>query len=150
VRRSRRSGGAGEAARGAAGAGAWLARDAWQWWALLIVVGGVLPVAQIFGWAQSDAWSPVASAVHTFEFAVFAILVATAWRWRVPGSTGMVPAAVLSLVLGALVEVIQGPLPYRDFSLGDLAFDVAGVAIGLVVLSAARRLRDASGWFRTR
>ena len=41
--------------------------------------------------------------------------------------------ALAMMVFGLLIEVIQVPLPYRDFSLLDLAADVAGVALGLVL-----------------
>jgi VanZ family protein len=119
-------------------------------WALAILLGGVLPVAQMFGLEESSSWSLAASAVHLFEFVVMAILFAVAWRSRVPGSTGLLPAAGLSLALGLLVEIVQGPLPYRDFGIGDLAFDAAGIALGLLLLVVARRLREASGWSRRR
>lgn len=130
--------------------GEWVARQGWLVWALAIMLGGVLPVAQMFGWEESSAWSLAASGVHAFEFAVMAILFAAAWRWRVPGSTGLAPAAALSMGLGLLVEIIQGPLPWRDFSVGDLGFDAAGIVAGLLLLVAARRLREASGWSRRR
>jgi VanZ family protein len=119
-------------------------------WALLIVLGGVLPLAQMFGWEESETLSLVSSATHAVEYAVMAILFAVAWRWRVPGSTGLLPAAALSMALGLVVELIQGLLSYRDFSIADLAVNAAGIAVGLLLLVVARRLREASGWSRRR
>ena len=123
-----------------------VARDGWLAWAAVILLGAVLPVAQIFGWEAAEGWSLLASLVHAVEFAVFAVLLAVAWRRRVPGSSGVWPAAALSAAYGLLVEVVQGPIPYRDFDLRDLAFDVAGIAAGLLLLTVARRARMRRAW----
>jgi len=149
VRRARRAAGAG-GPREARRPGEWVARQGWLVWALLIVLGGVLPLAQMFGWEESETLSLVSSATHAVEYAVMAILFAVAWRWRVPGSTGLLPAAALSMALGLVVELIQGLLSYRDFSIADLAVNAAGIAVGLLLLVVARRLREASGWSRRR
>jgi len=149
VRRARRAAGAG-GPREARRPGEWVARQGWLVWALLIVLGGVLPLAQMFGWEESETLSLVSSATHAVEYVVMAILFAVAWRWRVPGSTGLLPAAALSMALGLIVELIQGLLSYRDFSIGDLAVNAAGIAVGLLLLVVARRLREASGWSRRR
>ena len=149
MRRARRAAGAG-GPREARRPGEWVARQGWLVWALLIVLGGVLPLAQMFGWEESETLSLVSSATHAVEYVVMAILFAVAWRWRVPGSTGLLPAAALSMALGLIVELIQGLLSYRDFSIGDLAVNAAGIAVGLLLLVVARRLREASGWSRRR
>ena len=149
MRRARRAAGAG-GPREARRPGEWVARQGWLVWALLIVLGGVLPLAQKFGWEESETLSLVSSATHAVEYAVMAILFAVAWRWRVPGSTGLLPAAALSMALGLIVELIQGLLSYRDFSIADLAVNAAGIAVGLLLLVVARRLREASGWSRRR
>ena len=149
MRRARRAAGAG-GPREARRPGEWVARQGWLVWALLIVLGGVLPLAQMFGWEESETLSLVSSATHAVEYAVMAILFAVAWRWRVPGSTGLLPAAALSMALGLVVELIQGLLSYRDFSIADLAVNAAGIAVGLLLLVVARRLREASGWSRRR
>ena len=149
MRRAQRAAGAG-GPREARRPGEWVARQGWLVGALLIVLGGVLPLAQMFGWEESDTLSLVSSATHAVEYAVMAILFAVAWRWRVPGSTGLLPAAALSMALGLIVELIQGLLSYRDFSIADLAVNAAGIAVGLLLLVVARRLREASGWSRRR
>ena len=149
MRRTRRAA-AGGGPREARHPGEWVARQGWLVWALAIVLGGALPLAQMFDWEESSTLSLATSGTHAFEYAVMAILFAVAWRWRVPGSTGLLPAAALSMTLGLLVEVAQGPLPYRDFSIGDLAANAAGIVTGLLLLTVARRLREASGWSRRR
>jgi len=123
-----------------------LARDGWLVWAAVMLVGAVLPVAQIMGWEAGDEWSPAASLVHTCEFAVLAVLLAVAWRRRVPGSSGLWPATALSAAYGLFTEVVQGPIPYRDFDVRDLAFDAAGIVAGLLLLVVARRARTRRAW----
>ena len=48
----------------------------------------------------------------------------------------LVTALALAAVLGGAIEVIQGPLSYRDAQVADFLVDVAGAAVGLAVLSA--------------
>ena len=44
------------------------------------------------------------------------------------------------------IEFIQGPLPWRDFSWIDLAFDAVGIALGCLLLTAVRGARGARPW----
>ena len=46
-------------------------------------------------------------------------------------------ALALAAVLGGLIEVLQGPLPYRDAQLLDFFVNIAGAAVGLALFSAA-------------
>jgi VanZ family protein len=55
-------------------------------------------------------------------------------RWR---SAAL--ALGLATALGGVIEVIQGPLPYRDAQVVDFIVDVAGAAAGLLILSAVAR-----------
>jgi VanZ family protein len=126
----------------------WVAREGWLIWALAILIGGVLPIAAIFDLPESDAWSLSASLVHLAEFAVFTMLVAVAWRRRVPSSTGLIPAAVLGLLYGLAIEIIQGPIPWRDFSWSDFGFDALGIALGALLLTLVRGARGSRPWAR--
>ena len=46
-------------------------------------------------------------------------------------------ALALATVLGGVIELIQGPLSYRDAQLADFIVDVAGAAAGLAAFSVA-------------
>lgn len=105
-----------------------------------------MPIDEILDLEPSDTWSLTASLVHGAEFTVFAILVAVAWRRRVPSSTGLIPAMVFGLVLSLATELIQGPVPWRDFAWTDLAFDVIGIALGCLLLTVVRGARGARPW----
>ena len=118
-----------------------VAHSGWAWWGAAIVVFAVVPVGWLFGLTPEDAWSVEGAVAHFLEFGIFAMLVAAAWRDRVPGSTGLLPAAVVAGLFALFTELIQGPVPYRDFDLRDLAADLVGAAIGLIVLSLVRRMR---------
>ncbi len=71
---------------------------------------------------------------HLVAFLELTILTRLAWPelrviWFAP--------ALLGFGLG--IEIIQATLPYREFSLADLAADGAGVAIGLLPWPGIRR-----------
>lgn len=116
--------------------------------AVLIIVGAVLPIGAMLDLEESDAWSLASSLVHAGEFALFAMLVAIAWHQRVPSSTGLIPAIVLSLGFGLVIELLQGPIPWRDFSWLDFAFDAAGIALGCLLVTGVRGARGARPWAR--
>ena len=48
----------------------------------------------------------------------------------------MILALALAGGLGALIELVQVPLPYRDGQVVDVLVNVAGAAVGLAVFSA--------------
>jgi VanZ family protein len=123
-----------------------IARRGWLVWGAVILVGAVLPVAEILGLDGSNRLSLIASSVHFVEFALFALFVAVAWRLEVPASSGVIPAAIAGLLYGLVIELIQGPIPYRDFGIFDLAFDVAGVAVGLGIAWLTRPRRISRAW----
>lgn len=112
-------------------------------WAAAIVVSGVAPIGRVVEAVGSP--DPVTTAGHFVAYAVLALVLSVAlggWEAR---PRGVAVAFVLSVSLGAAVELIQGPIPYRDTSLLDLTVDAAGAAAGLVVFSAvawARRSRS--------
>lgn len=64
---------------------------------------------------------------HLIAFLELTLLVRLSW----PGlPLGIV--ALSALGFGLVIELLQAPLPYRDFSLWDLLADSAGIALGLV------------------
>lgn len=62
--------------------------------------------------------------MHASAFFGFALLLSLAtlrnfWRWQAP----------LLLSYGALIEILQAFLPWRSFSLADLAADACGIVL---------------------
>jgi VanZ family protein len=114
-------------------------RAAAVFWAGAIVVSGVAPIGSVVEAVGPP--DPVTTTGHFIAYAVLAfVLVVALDGWRATPQT-LVLSFVLALGLGAVVEVVQGPIPYRDASLFDLAVDVAGAAVGLAVVSVVARGR---------
>jgi VanZ family protein len=101
--------------------------------AAVIVVLGVAPIGgMVEAVGPSD---PVTTSGHFVAYATLAFVLPVALTgWRVARRTLLV-AFALAVALGAAVEVLQGPIPYRDASLLDLAVDAGGAAAGLVLFS---------------
>ena len=70
--------------------------------------------------------------MHFFGFGVFAILLAWGY-YKNKTSLLLFRAGLVACMFGLVIEVYQKFLPYRDFSLIDLAFDWAGVLLALPV-----------------
>ncbi|MEQ9545458.1 MAG: VanZ family protein [Marinobacter sp.] len=82
--------------------------------------------------------SPNDKVNHLIAFTELTILARLGWP-RVSGIWLVAPALVM---FGLLLEVIQSQLPYREFSLKDLAADTAGIAIGLLPWPGVKRKTD--------
>jgi VanZ family protein len=48
-------------------------------------------------------------------------------------------AGFFAVAYGLFIELVQVPLPYRHFSLMDLAVDAAGIVAGLIVFYLFRK-----------
>ena len=104
-----------------------------------IVVLGIVPIGGVVEAVGPP--DPVTTTGHFVAYAALAFVLAVALSgWRATGRALVVTFA-LAVALGAGVEVLQGPIPYRDSSLLDLAVDAAGAAVGLAVFSAVARGR---------
>jgi len=105
-------------------------------WAALIVLGTSWPNPQVPQVGEGD------KVVHAFFYGVLGWLVARALR---TGAATRLLAAFAALVaFAALDEWHQGFIPGRSASVGDLAADAAGIAIGLLLLAARRRAPGAA------
>jgi VanZ family protein len=113
----------------------------WRWtavaWAVVISISGVLPTASTVAaiWAGHDTLTTTVA--HFVVYAVLGFLLGVALGgWRID-LRGLALGLALATALGGAIELVQGPLPYRDAQLVDFLVDVAGAAAGLAVFSAA-------------
>jgi VanZ family protein len=84
----------------------------------LATTAGPLPVPS----APSDKVN------HLIAFLELTLLVRLGWPQLKP--LYFVP---LLLGFGMLIEIVQATLPYRDFSMADVAADAAGIAVGMLI-----------------
>ncbi len=110
-------------------------------YALLLAVVCLLPsgTGVLGGWdaAVSPTWQ---NALHVPAFAVLAVLaiLAASGSFRV-GLAGMLWIAFGCCAYGVLLEFAQAAIPGRTGSLTDVLLNVAGVAIGSMVVMWWRR-----------
>jgi VanZ family protein len=125
-------------------------------WALVIAATGLLPTQGVVHSVSGGRDDLLTSAGHFAAYAILAaLLLASAGGSRTGGSrTGgpssgsrrsaarpLAAAWLLAAALGALIEVVQGPLPYGDAQVWDVVVNGAGAALGLAVFSVAARAR---------
>lgn len=123
-------------------------RDVWLiaaiGWAAAIVVAGTLPT-QTLVTALAPQREAVTTAVgHFIEYCVLAILLSGAVRATQSSAGRALWPVVIAALLGALVEIVQGFLAYRDAQLGDVVVNLLGAIAGATaygVVSAALRSR---------
>ena len=105
-------------------------------WAAVIVLFGVVPTHEALAATAGARENLVASLGHFFEYAFLAFALAVAFGgWKVEARAIALSAAI-AVALGWAIEVVQLPLPYRDFQVSDGLVDVAGVTAGLALFSA--------------
>ena len=103
----------------------------------------VLSILAILILATADSRMPLPSTPsdklnHLLAFLELTLLARLGWprlrsHWLVPGL----------LAFGLAIEGIQASLPYRDFSLADLAADALGISLGLLPWPLVRDARKA-------
>jgi VanZ family protein len=113
--------------------------------AYVLLLTLVLLVSDPFSWLDErteEACHTAALGAHFGCFAVLTLLALTA-GWPI----GRVWVLALLAAYGAGTEVVQGFLPPRTAELADLAQDLAGIGVGVLVYQAwewhARRRRAA-------
>lgn len=98
-------------------------------YALALAAGSLGPVT-------ADAVAVSDKIAHCLGYAVFALLA----RQGFP----LLPAVLIPLGFGVLMELLQTQVPGRDGSLGDVAANALGVALGLLCAGLVRRIRPLS------
>ena len=81
---------------------------------------------------------------HFGEYVVLAGLVVLAARPARPCVVCAALGALVGLLYGPLTEVVQLPLPYRSFQVGDILADWSGTLVGALAFSAVCARR--AGW----
>jgi VanZ family protein len=110
-------------------------------WTVVVIVFGVLPTHGAVHAVAAGHDNALTSLAHFGEYAVLAFVVAVALDgWRV-SRRALLWAGVYAIGLGALIEVVQAPLPYRDGQLSDVVVNAAGAALGLALVSLTGRLK---------
>jgi VanZ family protein len=110
-------------------------------WAVVIIATGVLPTSSTVATVSGGHDSAFTTAGHFAAYAVLGFVLGVAVSGWTPDARGVLVVLALAAVLGGAIEVIQGPLSYRDAQLADFLVDVAGAAVGLAALSAVARGR---------
>jgi VanZ family protein len=110
-------------------------------WAAVIFASGMAPTASTVAALSDGHDAAVTTAAHFVVYALLGFLLGVALAgWR-PGVREVLVGLALAALLGGVIELIQGPLPYRDAQLSDFLVDVAGAALGLVAFSAVAKAR---------
>jgi VanZ family protein len=110
-------------------------------WSAVVVVSGVLPTSAAVHAIAAGHDDLLTSAAHFAEYAILAFVVAAAVDGLPARRRALLWAGVYAVGLGAVIEVVQGVLPYRDRQLSDAAIDAVGAGLGLALVSLAGRLR---------
>jgi VanZ family protein len=101
-------------------------RALWQF-ALLASIAAILFLATTAG-PLPVLSAPSDKVNHLLAFLELTLLIRLGWPQLKP--LYFVP---LLLGFGMLIEIVQATLPYRDFSLADVAADAAGIAAGMLI-----------------
>ena len=117
-------------------------------WTVAIIISGVIPTSSTVRAISGGHDSFTTTTAHFAAYAVLGFLLGVALGgWRVDlGRLAL--GLVLAAALGGAIELVQGPLSYRDAQVADFLVDVAGAAAGLVVFSVvalATRSRSRPG-----
>jgi VanZ family protein len=111
-------------------------------YAFLLLVGAMIPGADFMWLQKANKYFDLLLSDYSFHFFGFGVL---AWllcygyhraQWsRMP----YFRAGFFAVAYGLLIELVQIPLPYRFFSMKDLAADAAGIVAGLFVFYLFRK-----------
>jgi VanZ family protein len=89
-------------------------------WFFLLLVVSVMPVS------GPDTDLPADKIVHFLLYGLTSILLFRYLTKKTNGSGAFYKAVAISSIYGAAMEVVQYFLPYRSFSIGDIAANAAG------------------------
>jgi len=108
-------------------------------WAAFIFISGVVPTQGLVAAVSEGHDDAFTTAAHFAVYVGLGFMLAVALGGWTVSPRRLLLALVLAAALGGAIELVQGPLPYRDTQLSDFLMDVAGAAVGLVAFSAVAR-----------
>lgn len=109
-------------------------------WAAVILATGLLPTQAAVEAFSGGRDTAATTTGHFAAYLLFGLLLGEALgglssAWRRVSLT-----LALAAALGGVIEVAQAPLPYRDAQPLDFFVNITGAAVGLLLLSAAKRV----------
>lgn len=120
-----------------------LSRRPWQVaaaaWAAIILVTGLLPTQKGVEILSGGHDTVATTAGHFAAYLLLGLLLGAALGGLRAGWMRVLLTLAGAAVLGGLIEVAQGPLPYRDAQLSDFFVNIAGAAVGLALVSVVAR-----------
>ena len=105
-------------------------------YAVLLLIGASIPTSDLIRIQRfSKFFSVVLSdkAIHFIGFGLLAWLLCYGYHRAGKMRLLYFKSGVIAVGYGFVIELIQIPLPYRFFSWDDLAADVAGITLGLIL-----------------
>jgi len=102
-------------------------------WFLMILVVSVMPASG----PETDL--PADKVAHFVLYGLTAILLFRYFIRKTTGRIAFYKAVALASIYGAAMEVVQYLLPYRSFSLGDIAANAAGAFLACLVYKKVKR-----------
>ena len=107
---------------------------------LLAAVSLVPPSSKGLGECQQLVAPTVQKVLHVAAYAGLTVLIIAAMRSGHIGLGGLTLVFLAAVAYGALLELAQAAIPGRFATLRDVLLNVLGVAAGLLLAAAARRL----------
>ena len=108
-------------------------------WAVVILATGLLPTQTAVEAFSRGHDTAATTAGHFAAYLLLGFLLGAALGGLRAGWMRMFSTLALAALLGGVIEVAQAPLPYRDAQLLDFFVNIAGAAVGLLLLRAATR-----------
>jgi VanZ family protein len=105
-------------------------------YAALLLIGASIPTSDLIRIQRlSKFFSAVLSdkTIHFIGFGLLAWLLCYGYHRAGKTRWLYLKSAVISVGYGFVIELIQIPLPYRIFSWDDLAADITGITLGLIL-----------------
>ncbi|MBS3819806.1 VanZ family protein [bacterium] len=113
--------------------------------AFLIVVFSSLPTGQFEKIKESSSILKIFLSDFTFHVAAFGVMVVLLyWGFsRIPVlPPPFLKMGIYSFLFGLFIEFYQLIFPYRDFALNDLAADLLGVTVVVLILWGKERQKE--------
>lgn len=109
-------------------------------WAAVILVTGLLPTRAAVEAFSGGHDTAATTAGHFAAYLLLGLLLGAALGGLSVEWMRTLLTLSLAAALGGVIEVAQAPLPYRDAQPLDFFVNIAGAAVGLLLLSAATRV----------